>query len=138
VSVQITKGPLLRPVVPRRVHSFTHSFPSRWIHRESTLPIGTPNKPLPYTMPNCTHIGSQLHCSNWWPLHEPVLRIEHDDYHRLLESNEYSSIPVTSNPYSPHKKGTKVIAYRVKNKVLVCYPNPDQIMRVYVISNKIT
>jgi hypothetical protein len=36
VSVQITKGPLLRYVVLRRVHSLTHSFPSRRIPREST------------------------------------------------------------------------------------------------------
>jgi hypothetical protein len=38
VSVQTTKAPLLRHVVLRRVHFFTHSFPTRWIHRESTLP----------------------------------------------------------------------------------------------------
>jgi hypothetical protein len=46
VSVQTTKGPLLRYAVLRRVHSFTHSFPTRQIHRDSTLPappIGTPN-----------------------------------------------------------------------------------------------
>jgi hypothetical protein len=46
VSVQITKGPLLHCVVLKRVHSFTHSFPTRRIHRKSTLlapPIGTPN-----------------------------------------------------------------------------------------------
>jgi hypothetical protein len=36
VLVQITKGPLLRRVVLRRVHSFTHSFPIRQIPREST------------------------------------------------------------------------------------------------------
>jgi hypothetical protein len=46
VSVQITKGPLLRRVVFRRVHSFTHLFLASQIHRESTIPappIGTPN-----------------------------------------------------------------------------------------------
>jgi hypothetical protein len=46
VSVQTTKGPFLRHVVIKRVHSFTHSFQTRQIHRESTLlapPIGTPN-----------------------------------------------------------------------------------------------
>jgi hypothetical protein len=46
VSVQTTKGPHLCHVVLRRVHSFTHSFPTRRILRESTLPappIGTPN-----------------------------------------------------------------------------------------------
>jgi hypothetical protein len=46
VLVQTTKGPLLHRMVLRRVHSFTHSFPTRWIRRESTLsapPIGTPN-----------------------------------------------------------------------------------------------
>jgi hypothetical protein len=46
VSVQTLKAPLLRRVVLRRVHSCTHSFPTRWIHRESTLPappIGMPN-----------------------------------------------------------------------------------------------
>jgi hypothetical protein len=46
VSVQITKGPLLRRVVLRRVHSLTHSFPTRWIPRESTQsapPIETTN-----------------------------------------------------------------------------------------------
>jgi hypothetical protein len=36
VSVQVTKGPLLHHVVLRRVHSFTHSIPTRWIPREST------------------------------------------------------------------------------------------------------
>jgi hypothetical protein len=36
VSVQITKGPLLRYVVLWRVHSLTHSFPTRRIPREST------------------------------------------------------------------------------------------------------
>jgi hypothetical protein len=46
VSVQSTKGPLLRRVVLKRVHSFTHSFPTSRICRESTLPaapIGMPN-----------------------------------------------------------------------------------------------
>jgi hypothetical protein len=38
VSVQTTKGPLLRYVVLKRVHSFTHSYPTRRMHRESTLP----------------------------------------------------------------------------------------------------
>jgi hypothetical protein len=38
VSIQVTKVPLLRCVVLRRVHSFTHSFQTRWIHSESTLP----------------------------------------------------------------------------------------------------
>jgi hypothetical protein len=33
VSVQMTKGPLLRRVVFRIVHSFTHSFPTRQILR---------------------------------------------------------------------------------------------------------
>jgi hypothetical protein len=46
VSVQITKGPLLRHVVLRRVHSLAHSFPTRRIPRESTQSaplIDTPN-----------------------------------------------------------------------------------------------
>jgi hypothetical protein len=46
VSVQISKGPLLRRVVLRRVHSITHSFPIRRIPRESTQSaplIGTTN-----------------------------------------------------------------------------------------------
>jgi hypothetical protein len=46
VSVQNHQGPLLCRVVLRRVHSFTHLFPSRGIRRESTLPtppIGMPN-----------------------------------------------------------------------------------------------
>jgi hypothetical protein len=46
VSVQISKGPLLRHVVLRRVHSITHSFPIRRIPRESTQSaplIGTTN-----------------------------------------------------------------------------------------------
>jgi hypothetical protein len=46
VSVQITKGPLLRHEVLRTVHSFTHSFPTRQIPRESgqsAPPIGTAN-----------------------------------------------------------------------------------------------
>jgi hypothetical protein len=36
LSVQITMGPLLHRVVLRRVHSLTHSFPTRRIPREST------------------------------------------------------------------------------------------------------
>jgi hypothetical protein len=46
VSIQITKGPLLRHVVLRRVYSFTHSFQTRRLRRESTIPappIGTLN-----------------------------------------------------------------------------------------------
>jgi hypothetical protein len=46
VSDQTTNAPLLRRVVLRRVHSFTHLFIIRRIHRESTLPaplIGKPN-----------------------------------------------------------------------------------------------
>jgi hypothetical protein len=46
-SLQCTHwGPLLRRVDLRRVHSLTHSFPTRRILRESTQsapPIGTPN-----------------------------------------------------------------------------------------------
>jgi hypothetical protein len=82
VSVQITKGPLLHHVVLRRVHSFTHSFPTRRICRESTLPapsIGTPNKPLPHNMPDRTHVGSWLHYFHWWSLHESVLRFGYDE-----------------------------------------------------------
>jgi hypothetical protein len=109
-----TKGPLLHHVIFKRVHSFAHSFPSRWIHRESTLPAppgGTPNKALPHTMPGRTHIGSWLHYFHGWPLHKQVHRFGHDDYHRipesirqspeLLESTEHSSKPITPNPYSP-------------------------------------
>jgi hypothetical protein len=62
--VQITKGPLLHHVVLRRVHTFTHSFPTRRICRESTLSaplIGMPNYPLPHTIPGRTHVGSWLH-----------------------------------------------------------------------------
>jgi hypothetical protein len=115
VSVQTTKGPLLCHVVLMRVHSFTNSFPTRRIHRESTLPappIGMPNKPLPHTKPSHTHIGSWLHYSHWWSLHKSVLRFGHDDHHRLLESigqsselsesTEHSSNPINPNPYSPH------------------------------------
>jgi hypothetical protein len=32
---------------------------------------------------------------------------------KLSKSTERSSKPVTLNPYSPYKQGTKVIAYRV-------------------------
>jgi hypothetical protein len=50
----------------------------------------------------------------------------------LSKSTEHSSKPVTPNLYSPHLQGTKVIAYQVAtwmyNKVLVCHPNPDQIL----------
>jgi hypothetical protein len=59
VSVKTTKGPLLCHVVLRRLHTCTHSFPTKWIHRESTLPaplIGTPNLPVPHTMPGHTHV----------------------------------------------------------------------------------
>jgi hypothetical protein len=35
VLALITKGPLLCCVVFRRVHSFIHSFPTRWIPRAS-------------------------------------------------------------------------------------------------------
>jgi hypothetical protein len=46
VSVQTTKGRLLRRVLLSKVHSSTHSFPARQIPGESTLPfppIGMPN-----------------------------------------------------------------------------------------------
>jgi hypothetical protein len=85
------QGPLLRRVVLKGVHSLTHSFPSRWITRESTqsaLPIGTPNKVLPHTTPGRTHIGSYLYYFHGWLLHEPVLRFGYDVYHRLPESTE--------------------------------------------------
>jgi hypothetical protein len=64
-----------------------------------------------------THVGSRLHYFHGWLLHEPVLRFGYDDYHELLESTEqspevsestkYNSIPVTPNPYSPYKHGTR-------------------------------
>jgi hypothetical protein len=38
VSVQTPKGPLLHHVVLRRVHSITHSFPTRRIPRASLNP----------------------------------------------------------------------------------------------------
>jgi hypothetical protein len=111
VSVQITKGPLLRCVVLRRVHSLTHSFPTRRIPRESAQsapPIDTPNQVLPHTTPGRTHIGSWLYYFHGLSLHEPVLRFGYDVYHRLLESigqcpelsesTERSSKPVTPNP----------------------------------------
>jgi hypothetical protein len=82
VSIQITKGPLLRCVVLRRVHYFTHSFPTTWIPRESTQsipPIGMPNYVIPHTTPGRTHIGSWLYCFYLWSLHELVLRFGHDD-----------------------------------------------------------
>jgi hypothetical protein len=82
VSVRITKGPVFLCIVFRRGHSFTHSFPTRWIHRESTLPapsIGMPNKPLPHTTPGHTHVGSWLHYFHGSSLHESVLRFGHDD-----------------------------------------------------------
>jgi hypothetical protein len=115
VSVQITKGPLLRHVVLRRVRSLTHSFPTRQIPRESTQStplIGTPNKILPDTTPGRTHIGSWLYFFHGWSLHEPVLRFGYDNYHMLLESTrhspklsestEHNSKPGTPNPYSSH------------------------------------
>jgi hypothetical protein len=89
VSVQITKGPLLCHVVLRRVHSLSHSFPTKRIPRESTHsapPIGTPNLVLPHTTPGRTHIGSWLYYFHGWSLHEPVLRFGYDVYHRLSES----------------------------------------------------
>jgi hypothetical protein len=83
-----------------------------------------------------------MHYFHGSSLHEPVLRFGYDDYHRLLESTgqspelsestEHSSKPITLNRYSPHELGTKVLAYWVttwmKNKVLVCYLNLDQIL----------
>jgi hypothetical protein len=93
VSVEITKGSLLRHVVLTRVHSFTHSFSTRQICRESTLPappIGTSNKLLPHTTSYRTHVGSWLHYFYGWSLHEPVLRFGYDDYHRLRESTRQS------------------------------------------------
>jgi hypothetical protein len=113
-AIRLTKGPLLCRVVLRRVHSFTHSFPTRRIRRESTVPappIGTPNKPLPHTMLGRTHIGSWLNYFHGWSLHEPVRRFGYDNYHmlpestgqspELSESTEHSSKPVTKL-YSPH------------------------------------
>jgi hypothetical protein len=115
VSVQITKGPLLCHVVLRRIHSLTHSFPTRRIPRESTQsapPIDMPNLVLPHTTPSHTHIDSWLYCFHGWSLHEPVLRFGYDVYHRLpespeqspklSESTERSSKPVTPNPYTSH------------------------------------
>jgi hypothetical protein len=115
VSVHITKGPLLRRVVLRRVHSLTHSFPTRRIPTESTQSaplIGMPNKILPHTTPGRTHIGSWLYYFHGWSLHEPVLIFGYDVYHRLLESTGQSpklsestkrcSKPIISNPYSSH------------------------------------
>jgi hypothetical protein len=99
VSVQITKGPLLRHVVLGRVHSLTHSFPTRRIPRESTQsapPIDTPNYVLPHTTPGRTHIGSWLYCFHGWSLHEPVLRFGYDVYHRLPEST--GQAPNCRNP----------------------------------------
>jgi hypothetical protein len=109
------QGPLLPHVVPKRVHSLTHSYPTRRIPRESTQSaplIDTPNLVLPHTTPGRTHIGSWLYCCHGWSLHEPVLRFGYDDYHRLpesigqspelLESTERSSKPVTPNPYSSY------------------------------------
>jgi hypothetical protein len=115
VSVQITKGLLLRHVVLGRVHSLTHSFPTRRIPRESTQsapPNGMPNEVLPHTTPGRTHIGSWSYYFLGWSLHEPVLRFGHDVYHRLTgvhrtspelsESTERCSKPVTPNPDSSH------------------------------------
>jgi hypothetical protein len=61
VSVQITKGPILHCVVLRTIHSFTHSFPTRWIPRvctQSAAPVDTPRldsttyyvRPYPYRL----------------------------------------------------------------------------------------
>jgi hypothetical protein len=115
VSVQITKIPLLRHVVLRRVHSLTHSFPTRQIPRESTQstpPIDTPNYVLPHNTLGRTQICSWLYCFHGWSLHELVLRFGYDVYHRhlestgqspeLSESTERNSKPVTPNPYSSH------------------------------------
>jgi hypothetical protein len=59
------QGPLLHHVVLKRVHSFTHSFPSRRIPRVSTQsvpPVGTPRldstiyyiRSYPYRLYGCT------------------------------------------------------------------------------------
>jgi hypothetical protein len=99
VSVQITKGPLLRRVVLRTVHSLTHSFPARRIPRESTQsapPIGTPNWVLPHTTPGHTHIGSWLYYFHGWSLHEPIHRFGYDVYHRLPVST--GQAPNCRNP----------------------------------------
>jgi hypothetical protein len=99
VSVHITKGPLLRRVVLKRVHSLTHSFSTRRIPRESTQsapPIGMPNKVLPHTTSGHTHIGSWLYYFYGWLLHELVLRFGYDVYHRLPEST--GQAPNCRNP----------------------------------------
>jgi hypothetical protein len=82
VSVQITKGPHFHRVVLRRVHFFTHSFPTRWIPRASLNLLHRlvhQDMILPHTMRGRTHIGSWLHYFHGWSLHEPVLRFGSDD-----------------------------------------------------------
>jgi hypothetical protein len=93
------RAPLLCCVVLRRVHSLTHSFPTRRIPRESTQsapPIDTPNYVLPHTTPGRTHIGSLLYYFLGWSLNKPVLRFGYDVYHRLPEST--GQAPNCRNP----------------------------------------
>jgi hypothetical protein len=92
-------------------------------------------------MPGCTHVGSRLHYYHGWSLHEPVLKFGYDDYPRLLEStgqapnyqNPPNTVP-TSHPKSlfctlAGKQGTSIPGDNMdENKVLVCYPNPYQIL----------
>jgi hypothetical protein len=127
VSVQIPKGPLLRCMVLRRVHSLTHSFPSRQIPRESTQsapPINTPNYVLPHTTPGHTHIGSWLYCFHGWLLHEPVLRFGYDGYHRLLGSTGQAS-NCRNTPNAVPNPSPQILISRIISTLK--YPTGDNI-----------
>jgi hypothetical protein len=91
------------------------------------------------TTPGRTHIGSWLHCYHGWSLHEPVHRFGYDDYHGRPKSigqapncwNPSNTVP-THHPKSiffilTEKQRTSIPSDNMdENKVLVCYPNPDQ------------
>jgi hypothetical protein len=122
----------LHHVLLWRVHSFTHSFPTRWIPREATQsapPIGMPNYALPHTTPGRTHLGSWLYYLHWWSLHEPVHRFGYDNYHRpsestghrleLSEFTEHSSKPITCHTL-----------FLCQNQVLIVYMTQDQLFHI--------
>jgi hypothetical protein len=81
VSVQISKSPLMRCVIFRRFHSFTHSFPTRSIHRVHSTRSTHWYAKLTSTIYYVRSYPCRLMVAlfSWWSLHEPILRFRHDD-----------------------------------------------------------
>jgi hypothetical protein len=143
VSVRITKGPHLHRVVLRRVQSLTHSFPIKWIPRESTQstpPIGTPRldsatyyaRPYPYRLIYvlfswvvASWTGSEIWV--WWLLQASEVHRTQPwtvEIHRTqFQIRHPKSLFSTLTGNNIYWQGDN------KYKVKYNYPNPDQIMQ---------